>query len=205
MIATLSFALPTGMYESFTSPRCTGPFVSTASPRFPSLTTTISPFSTLRSVSVAKRRARGQSARASVGFTASTARSSSLVSPLMGPIGVIAASICATSMRSAPPIPRISRFTSSFATVSRLGDTSVACIDALASTSTTMFRPLMSVAAARGSPSASTSSASSASCKRSDKSRFNFEKRLVASLSRRIFCQSGENGTATTRRRSFKM
>jgi len=31
------------------------------------------------------------------------------------------------------------------------------------------------------------------------------EKRLVASLSRRIFSQSFENGTDTVRRRSFRM
>ena len=106
------------MYESFTSPRCTGPAASAAPRRgSPSVTTTISPLSTPRSVSVAKRSARAKSARASVGLTASTARSSSLVSPVIGPSGVIAASICAMSMRSAPPMPRIERFTSSFATV----------------------------------------------------------------------------------------
>ncbi len=134
----------------------------------------------------------------------SSSRSRAEVSPVIGPSGVTIASICAMSMRSAPPRPRIIFFTSSFATPRRLGATSVACIDALASTSTTTVRPLMRLSAARGSPSARTSSASSASCRSSERSRLSFEKRLVASLSRRIRSQSGENGTATTRRRSLR-
>ena len=132
-------------------------------------------------------------------------RSRADVSPLIGPSGVIIASIWAMSMRSAPPRPRIIAFTSSFATPSRFGATSVACIDALASMSTTRFRPFINVAAALGSPRAMTRSARSASWRSSDRSRFSFEKRLVASLSLRMRCHSGENGIAIVRRRSFRM
>ena len=189
--------------ESFASPRCTGPDASAASPSAPSETTTISPRSAPRRTSVAKRSARGKSARASVAAIASSSRSSAEVSPVIGPSGVTIASICAMSIRSAPPSPRIIFFTSSLATPRRLGATSVACIDALASTRTTTLRPLMRLSAARGSPRARTRSARSASCRSSERRRLSFEKRLVASLSRRIRSQSGENGTATTRRRSL--
>ena len=154
---------------------------------------------------MAKRSARGKSARASVTVTPARARSSSDVSPLSGPSGVTTASICASNIRSAPPSPRIMALTSSFATPSRSGDTSVACIEALASRRTTRLRPFTNAACALGSPSANTSSARRTSCSRSDIRRFNFEKRLVASLSRSTLCQSGENGIDTARRRSFKM
>jgi len=63
----------------------------------------------------------------------------------------------------------------------------------------------MRLAALRGSPSASRSIARSASWSNSESRRLSCEKRLVASLSRRIFCQIFENGTATGRRRSLRM
>ena len=95
--------------------------------------------------------------------------------------------------------------TRSLAVSRRVGATSVAFILALASMSTTTLRPSMRFAAVRGSPSARSISARSASWRRSERMRFNCEKRLVASLSRRMRSQIFENGTETGRRRSFKM
>ena len=194
-----------GTYESRIAPRCTGPAASVASPSAPSLTTMISGDGRPRSVSAAKRSARGKSADASVTFTAATAASSSLTSPVSVESGVAAASICATSMRSLPERPRTIAFTRSFAAARRLGATSVACMLALASTSTTMLRPSTRFTAGRGSPSAKSKSAIIASWSRSESRRFSCEKRLVVSLSSRMRSQMRENGTATGLRRSFKM
>lgn len=193
------------MVLSLMSPRCTSPSASRASPSAPSLTTTISGLVAPRSVSVANRSARAKSARVSVGFSAATAASSSVTSPVRVESGVTTESICATSIRSAPDRPRAISRTFSCADPNRVGATSVACIEALASTSTTTLRPSSRAAAGRGSPSAMISSSSSASWSSSDSSRLSCENRLVASWSRSTRRQSGAKGTATERRRIFRM
>ena len=82
-----------------------------------------------------------KSAGSSVARTASISRSRAAASPVMGPMGVTTEAICATSILSAPPSPRAIRRASSLATASRFGGTSVACIEALASSRTTRVRP----------------------------------------------------------------
>ncbi len=158
-----------------------------------------------RKLSSAKRRPRARSARVSEAWIWSTAACRFDSSPLIVESGLSDASICAISIRSEPPRPRTIFASFCFATAMREGFTSVAFMLALASTSTTMFRPLVTERDRRGSPSARTSSASSSSCSSSDSSRLSCENSVVASLSRRMRCQMCENGTATGRRLSLRI
>ena len=210
-MATLRPRLPTGTYESFTSPRCTAPAASRGFAQG-----AVGDHDDLgrgqpaQHVGREAQRAREVGARVGRAAARDAAASSSATSPVIVDSGVTAASICAMSMRSAPPRPRDDllhlvlassmrvRFGSSGRDVGRLHRR--AGVDEHDDVA-----PLDAFATARGSPSASTSSASSASCRSSERRRFSCEKRLVASLSRRMRCQIFENGTATGRRRSFRM